>query len=100
VYCEKCTKDVKHDAPGPTQLFKNFIDKYASGSTSKQRNSLYSLRSGISHGGRLMQLDQNLAFGWDLPWWNEYELHKLLWGLTRVAVRNWLKKPPCEAKPI
>jgi hypothetical protein len=25
---------------------------------------------------------------------NERDLHEELWGLTRVAVRNWLKNPP------
>jgi hypothetical protein len=55
---------------------------------------MYSLRSGILHGSGLMQLDQDLAFGWDPAWWNERELHDELWGLTRVAVRSWLKNPP------
>ncbi len=39
-----------------------------------------------------MRLDQDLAFGWDPPWWDEYELHGDLWSLTRVALRNWLKE--------
>ncbi len=53
---------------------------------------MYGLRSGILHGSELMQLDQDLAFGWDPPWWNERELHEDLWGLTQVAPRNWLKE--------
>jgi hypothetical protein len=52
---------------------------------------MYSLRSGILHGSELMQLDQDLAFGWDPPWWKERELHDELWTITRLAVRNWLK---------
>jgi hypothetical protein len=54
---------------------------------------MYSLRSGILHGSELMALDQDLAFGWDPPWWNERELHSELWSVTRVALRNWLKNP-------
>lgn len=38
-----------------------------------------------------MQLDQDRAFGWDPPWWNERELNEELWKLTRTAARNWLK---------
>jgi hypothetical protein len=57
---------------------------------------MYSLRSGILHGSTLMQLDQDLAFGWDPHWWNQRELHEELWGLTRVALRNWIKKPPAN----
>jgi hypothetical protein len=55
---------------------------------------MYSLRSGILHGSNLMQLDQDLAFGWDPPWLNEKELYDNLWSLTRTALRNWLKNPP------
>jgi hypothetical protein len=55
---------------------------------------MYSLQSDILHGSDLMKLDQDLAFGWDPPWWDERELHEELWGLARVAMRNWLKNPP------
>ena len=46
-----------------------------------------------------MQLDQDLAFGpvWDPPEQNERELHEELWGLTRVALRSWLKEPPATS---
>ena len=71
------------------------FETYAPGaSLVKQRDDMYSLRSGILHGSKLMQLDQDLTFGWDPPWWNEYELHEELWGLSRVALRNWLKESP------
>ena len=40
-----------------------------------------------------MQLDQDLSFGWDPPWWNEYELHRELFGISQIAIRNWLKNP-------
>ncbi len=40
-----------------------------------------------------MQLDQDIAFGWDPPEWNERELYNELWSLTRIALRNWLKNP-------
>jgi len=49
---------------------------------------------GILHGNELMQIDQDLVFGWDLPWWEERQLHEDLWGLTRIALRNWLKELP------
>jgi hypothetical protein len=38
-----------------------------------------------------MQLDQDRAFGWNPPWWNERKLHDELWSLVRIALRNWLK---------
>jgi len=95
VYCEECKGYCQHEVPGATERFRAFFERYASGATLRRRRSeMYSLRSGILHGSELMQLDQNLAFGWDPPWWNERALHEELWGLTRVAVRNWLKNPP------
>ena len=80
---------------GSTARFRAFFEKYAPGAAlNDRRNEMYDLRSGILHGSELMQLDQDLAFGWDPPWWNERELLEELWGITRVAMRNWLKDPP------
>ena len=94
VYCNKCDKDVPHDLQGPTELFRSFFETYAPGrSLTKRRKQMYDLRSGILHGSALMQMDEDLAFGWDPPGLNERELHDELWGITRLALRNWLKNP-------
>ena len=80
---------------GPTRRFKEFFDTYAPGAAmAKRRDDMYSLRSGITHGSELMQLDQDIAFGWDPHWRDEGELQEDLWGLTRVALRNWPKEQP------
>jgi hypothetical protein len=97
VNCEMCKKQFPHDAPGAKQNFQAFLKKYAPGAALEDRRSkMYRLRSDILHGSTLMTLDQDLTFGFglDLPWWNEYELHSGLWGLTRVALRDWLANPP------
>jgi hypothetical protein len=92
--CRICGEDAQHEVPGATRRFKDFFEMYAPGVTlAKQRADMYSLRSRILHGSDLMQLDQHLAFRWDPPWWNERQLHEELWGLTRIALRNWLKNP-------
>jgi len=97
VCCEQCKKDVSHEVPGPTEGFRAFFEKYApDASLKKRRDEMYSLRSNILHGSDLMQLDQDLAFGWDPPWFNERELHGELWSLTRIAMRNWLKNAPAS----
>ncbi len=93
--CPVCGKSTQHEVPGVTRRFKDFFDTYAPGvAFVKRRDDMYSLRSDILHGSELMQMDQDLAFGWDPPWWNERELHEDLWSLTRIALRNWLKNPP------
>lgn len=93
--CPTCGEPTQHEAPGATRRFKDFFDICAPGvPLANRRDRIYKLRPGILHGSKLMQLDQDLAFGWDPPWWNERELHDELWGLTRVALRNWMKNPP------
>ena len=89
--CQQCGQPVTHEVPGATQRFKDFLESFAGGSElTARRSEMYSLRSGILHGGKLMQLDEDIAIGWDPPWWNEKELHDELWHLTRVALRAWL----------
>lgn len=79
---------------GSTKRFKAFLEKYAPDATlSDRREEMYDLRSGILHGSELMQIDQDIAFGWDPPWWNQRTLHEELWTFTKIALRNWLKNP-------
>lgn len=95
INCPKCGKPTQHETPGATRRFKDFIETYApEAKHEKSRDAMYSLRSSIHHGSELMQIDQELAFGWDPPFWNERELHDELWRLTRISLRNWLKHPP------
>jgi hypothetical protein len=91
VHCPACQADSQHEAPGATERFRAFFEAYAPGASLRNRRSqIYALRSEILHGSDLMQLDQDLAFGWDPPGWNERQLHEELWNLTRIALRNWL----------
>ena len=95
LFCEQCNAERPHEAPGATERFRAIVETFAPGAAhEKRRKEMYDLRSGISHGSELMELDQDLAFGWDPLWWNEHELHDELWGLTRFVLRNWLRNPP------
>jgi hypothetical protein len=86
---------INRDGPGSTQRFRGFFETYAPGATViNRRNQMYRLRSNILHGSELMTMDQDVAFGWDLPWWNARELHEELWTVTRTVARNWLRNPP------
>jgi hypothetical protein len=79
----------------PTARFRNFIERYAPGaSLENRRNEMYALRSDILHGSGLMEMDQDADFGWAPPEQKEKDLMNELWGLTRIAMRNWLKNPP------
>jgi Apea-like HEPN len=94
VYCDECKADVPHDVPGATERFRAFFEAYTPGKgLQKHRTKMYAMRSRILHGGDLMQMDQGVAWGWDPPWWDEYELHTELWDLFRFAAREWLRNP-------
>lgn len=94
-YCEQCQVKTSHDVPGATEQFREFFERYAPGASLKERRTkMYSLRSGILHGNQLMELDQGLApfcAPWEPQALKESALHQELWGLTQVAMRNWLK---------
>jgi hypothetical protein len=95
VYCDQCKDSRAHEVPGATERFRSFFETYAPGAAlRKRRTQMYELRSGILHGSELMQMDQDLGFGWDPPGWDERELHRELWSITRLALRNWLKNAP------
>lgn len=79
----------------PTARFRNFIETYAPGASLENgRKEMYALRSDILHGSALMAMDQDAPFGWAPPEQNERDIMNELWGLTRIAVRNWLKNQP------
>lgn len=79
---------------GATARFRNFIEEYARDASSpKRRKEMYALRSDILHGSGLMEMDQDAHFGWAPPEQNEMDLVDELWGLTRIAMRNWIKNP-------
>jgi hypothetical protein len=101
VYCQKCKSECQHEVPGATERFRAFFEKYAPGAVHRsRRTNMYSLRSGILHGNELMQLDQDLAFGWDPPGLDEQELYSDLWTVTRAALRNWLRNPPMVSNSL
>ncbi len=94
VFCSTCNATRSHDVPGATQKFRALFERYApTPGLQGSRSKMYAVRSKIVHGADLMRLDQDHAFGWDPPWWNEREMHNELWNLLRVAMRNWLKHP-------
>jgi hypothetical protein len=99
-HCRQCGTEHSHDSPSVGALFQGFFERYAPGkSFQDQRDEMYSLRSGILHGGKLIAFDEGLAMGWDPPWRRQNDLHGELWSLTRIALRNYLRDPPLLTRP-
>jgi|tagenome__1003787_1003787.scaffolds.fasta_scaffold20986668_4 hypothetical protein len=100
VFCEQCQSVWLHEVPGATKRFWSFVETYAPGAALlKARKRMYDLRSGISHGSKLMQMDEDLGFGWGPPDHDEQQLQTELWSITRLALRNWLKTPRSPSDP-
>jgi hypothetical protein len=86
---------INTDGPGSRARFRDFFEHFAPGaSLAARRDQMYRLRSCILHGSELMANDQERDFGWDPSGWNDQELHREHWAVTRIAVRNWLRNPP------
>ena len=101
VYCEQCGKEHTVETPGATARFHSFLGTHApEAALKKSRDKMYALRSGILHGGKLTKLDQDSYFGFHDPAdLDESELHRELWGITRIALRDWLKNSAAPAAP-
>jgi hypothetical protein len=95
VRCRDCDKSFDHDVPSLGAKFNAFFETYAPGQgLKKQRGNMYALRSGILHGTTLISFDVDLATGWDPHWEHQNKLHRELWELTQIALRNYLRNPP------
>lgn len=77
---------------GNKARFRQFLEVYAPGAAlEERRNRMYALRSEIPHSDLLMEMDQDTHFSWGPPEREEEGLLWELWGLTRIALRNWLR---------
>ena len=86
--CPICGGNTDHRVPGLTRLFKNFLETYARGTSL----DMYDLRSMVVHGKHLVEVDREIPImGWTPPGFKERQQYSDLWGLTRRALRNWLK---------
>jgi hypothetical protein len=63
--CPSCKKQL---GPGPTRLFSDFVETYASNTDEKERRRLYGKRSALSHGNDLLVDDEEVfGFGETAP---------------------------------
>jgi hypothetical protein len=76
----------------PETRFKDFLERYTPGSSfESRRQEMYRLRNAIIHGSDLMEMDHDADHSWGPPERSQEDLLSELWGLTRIAVRNWIK---------
>jgi hypothetical protein len=90
--CPSCNKDM---GPGPTRLFREFVERHCltSGVDQRAASALYSVRSSLAHGGYLFQIDE-------APWSmnlaaiiasdHELEIARSALVIAKEGLRNWL----------
>jgi hypothetical protein len=86
--CPACGRNC---APGPTALFRDFVEKHAPDESPADRAALYRLRSAFVHGGTLHSLDVPGAWGALVPAdVAQRELHDAALRVARTAILDWL----------
>ncbi|MDP1598727.1 hypothetical protein [Phenylobacterium sp.] len=85
--CDACGKPI---GPGPTALFKTFIEEHLpSYVPAAVKSELYSVRSAIAHGDRILLSDMGLA-PTDHLGAEEWSLGSRLMRVVRLAAWQWL----------
>lgn len=92
VPCPECKRDM---GPGPTRLFRKFVERYCSdsGVDEKVVSELYSVRSALAHGQYLFQLDEapwSLNMGAMIARAGEDEIYRSAIRVAKTGLRNWL----------
>jgi hypothetical protein len=92
VRCSSCNKDI---GPGPTKLFREFVERYApdNGVDKKVVNELYSVRSALGHGHYLFQIDEaqwSFNMGARVARADEDEIYRSAITVAETGLRNWL----------
>lgn len=95
--CEQCDKPIK--VGGPTKSFKDFVEKYTlalAGDGSRKNlnnvcNKIYDLRSGLTHGSKLMVMDEDIFGSFDQQTNEERKLYGTAQGLARICLIKWLQ---------
>lgn len=89
-----CPVCARRTGPGPTRQFADFVDRYVprqDGESERERTKLYGLRSGLTHGGKLMEGDLGRGFGEFHPGpLAEQKFADRAEQLARLAGVNWL----------
>lgn len=92
VPCPDCKRDM---GPGPTRLFREFVERYCSDSGVEEKvvRELYSVRSALAHGHYLFQLDEapwSLNMGAMIARAGEDEIYRSAIRVAKSGLRNWL----------
>lgn len=88
--CPHCHKDM---SPGPTRLFREFVDRHAPDAKGVSRARLYELRSDLVHGEHLLLGDRpGWTGGFEPARLRQDDLRREMYSIARVAIINWFRE--------
>jgi hypothetical protein len=88
------------DPPGPSALFRSFVETYAEAEGAESRNAMYTLRSTFVHGGALHGLDLPRSWGSLEPTTETHrDLHATALSVARTTIRTWFLQKEDETTP-
>jgi hypothetical protein len=92
VPCPACNRDM---GPGPTRLFREFVERYGSDSGVEEKvvAELYRVRSALAHGHYLFQVDEapwSFNMGAMAASLSEDEIYRSAITVAKTGLRNWL----------
>ncbi len=90
--CPTCGKDA---GPGPTRLFREFVEKHCLTGEVDERaaTALYSTRSALAHGSYLFQIDEapwSMNLGAIIASNHELDIARSALRIAQEGLRNWL----------
>lgn len=88
--CTECGQP--HRYPGPTRLFREFVEQYAASEDVSDRRAIYNLRSTFVHGGGLHALDVPRGWGMNPTDEAQRNLHEASMRIARTAIRTWFMR--------
>ncbi|MUL76451.1 hypothetical protein [Mycolicibacterium sp. CBMA 226] len=86
---DRCSECHKAHASGPTQLFREFLERYAPPGTNKERKDLYRHRSKLAHGDVLLSDRMNM-WGLSPQQWHDNNKEVMAQKVVQLALINWL----------
>lgn len=86
--CNQCGKSIK--VGGAVSSFKQFVNKFSPGISNSDRNAIYTLRSDLAQGSKLIAFDEPNFGGFDRTTHEQRSLYDLAHRVTRTCLLNWM----------
>ena len=85
--CSTCGKS--HRGRGPSEMFRDYVERYAATEGGEKRTAIYTARSKLVHGTELHPFDKPNRWLSESKDWEYLGLHDDALAVAKTAIRNW-----------